>query len=95
MGRLNEIIEGLDAKEMETKKKLILKSHIQTGEDKGYIFMIFRGLVHIAMEMGLFTANPTIVITNMENLFHVGPFVGDTTYKVINLSGYRPINGRA
>ena len=82
----------------ENEKKFILKNCVQAGEDKGYIVMIFRGFVHIAMEMDLFTANPTIVITNMENLFHVGPFVfvGDTTYKVlINWSGYRPINGRA
>ena len=80
---------------MENEKKFILKNCVQAGEDKGYIAMVFRGFVHIAMEMGLFTAIPTIVIINMENLFHVGPFVGDTTYKVINWSGYGPINGRA
>ena len=95
MERLDEIIEGLNAKETENKKQIILRNRVQAGEDKGYIIMISCGLVHIAMEVGLFTANPTIGISDVGNLPHVGPFVGDNAYKVINWSWYRPFNERA
>ena len=78
----------------ENEKKFILKNCVQAGEDKGYIVKISPDLVHIAMEEGLFTTNPTIGISGMENLPHVRPFVGDTTYNVINWSGYRLFNER-
>ena len=94
MERLDAIIEGLNATKTENEKKFILKDCVQAGEDKGYIIKISHDLVHIAMEEGLFTANPTIGISGIANLLHVGPFVGNTTYNVINWSGYRPFNER-
>ncbi len=86
--RLDGIIKGLKAKETKNKQKFILRNCVEVGEDRGYIIKITPKFVHVVLEVGLFTANPTIRKCKNEIPTHLGPFVGSTTYKVINWSGY-------
>ena len=88
MERLDGIIKGLKAKETMNEKKFILRNHVEVGEDRGYIIKITPKFVHVVLEVGLFTANPTIRKCKNEIPTHLRPFVGSTTYKVINWSGY-------
>ena len=92
--RLDGIIKGLKAKETKNKQKFILRNRVEVGEDRGYIIKITPKFVHVVLEVGLFTANPTIRKCKNEIPTHLGPFVGSTTYEVINWSGYhRRIQG--
>ena len=60
MERLDGIIKGLKAKETKNEQKFILRNRVEVGEDRGYIIKITPKLVHVVLEVGLFTANPTI-----------------------------------
>ena len=94
MERLNGIIKGLKAKETKNEQKFILRNCVEVGKDRGYIIKITPKFVHVVLEVGLFTANPTIRKCKNEIPTHLGPFVGSNTYKVINWSGYhRRIQG--
>ena len=94
MERLNGIIKGLKAKEPKNEQKCILRNRVKVGEDTGYIVKITPKFVHVVLEVGLFTATPTIRKCKNEIPTHLGSFVGSTTYKVINWSGYhRGIQG--
>ena len=75
-------------KETKNKQKFILRNRVEVGKDRGYIIKITPKFVHVVLKVGLFTANPTIRKCKNEIPTHLGPFVGSTTYKVINWSGY-------
>ena len=67
---------------------------MKVGEEKGYIVKITPKFVHVVLKVGLFTANLTIRKYKNEIPTHLRPFVGSTTYKVINWSGcHRGIKG--
>ena len=89
MERLHGIIKGLKAKETKNEKKIILRNCVKVGRERGYIIVkITPKFVHVVLEVGLFTANPTIKKTKNISATHLGKFVGSTTYEVINWSGY-------
>ncbi len=79
------------SKQKETKKeeKFILRNRMEVGEDRGYIIKITPKFFHVVLEVGLFEANPRTIRKCKNDIpTHLGPFVGSTTYKVINWSGY-------
>ena len=88
MERLNEIINGLKAKETKNEQKFILRNCVEVGEYRGYIVNITPKFAHVVLKVGLFTASPTIRKCKNEIPPPLGPFVGSTTYRVINWSGY-------
>jgi hypothetical protein len=93
MERLDGIIKGLKAKETENEKQFILKNRVELvgGErmrERGYIVKITPKFVHVVLEEGLFTVNPTIRKTRNQSAIHLGPFLGSRTYEVINWSGF-------
>ena len=88
MERLNGIIKGLKAEETKNKQKFMPRNCVEVGKDRGYIIKITPKFVHVVLKVGIFTANPTIRKCKNEIPTHLGPFVGYTTLKVINLSGY-------
>ena len=88
MKRFHGISNGLKAKETKNKQKFILGNCVEVGEERGYIVKITLKFVHVVLKVGLFTATPSIRKCKNEIPTHLGPFVGSTTYKVINWSGY-------
>ncbi len=80
--RLDGIIKGLKAKETKNKQKFILRNCVEVGEDRGYIIKITPKFVHVVLEVGLFTANPTIRKCKNEIPTHLGPFVGSVTANI-------------
>jgi hypothetical protein len=88
MERLDGIIKGLKAKETKNEQQFILRNRVEVGKDRGCIIKITPKSVHVVIKVGLFTANPTIRKCKNEIPTHLGLFVGSSTYKVINWSGY-------
>jgi len=86
--RLDGIIKGLKSKETKNEQKFILRNRVKVGEERGYIVEITSKFVHVVLEVGIFTATPTIRKCKNEIPTHLGPFVGFSTYDVINWSGY-------
>ena len=88
MERLHGIINGLKAKKTKNKQKCILKNHVLVDGKSGYIVKINPKFVYAVLAVGIFTVTPIIRKYKNEIPTHLRPFVGSTTYKVINWSGY-------
>ena len=85
---LNGIINGLKAKETKNKQKFILRNRVKVEGESGYIVKIAPKFVHVVLTVGIFTVTPTIRKCKNEIPTHLGPFVGLSTYNVINWSGH-------
>ena len=85
---LDGIINGLKAIETKNKQKFILRNSLRVEGESGYIVKITPKFVHVVLTVGIFTVTPTIRKCKNEIPMHLGPFVGLSTYDVINCSGH-------